>query len=82
MSRSGLGFRQSGGNMPLSEYRNGEVCHCKNTEMEEYATVRVQKWKNMPLSEYRNRGICHCQKTEMEKYATVRIQKWRDMPLP
>ncbi len=43
--------------MILSEYRNGGLCHCQNTKMEEYATVRRKKRRNMPLSEYRNGGI-------------------------
>ncbi len=56
--------------MTMSEHRSGGICFCHNTEMEEYATVRLQKWRNMPLTEYRN-----------GKYATVRKQKWRNKTL-
>jgi hypothetical protein len=53
--------------MLLSEYRNGEVCYCKNTEMEGYATAITQKWRNMPCTvRIQKRGIFHNQNTEME----------------
>ncbi len=61
--------------MPLSENRNGGTRLCQNTEMINYATIRIQKWRAMPLSEYKNGGICHCQDTETEEYVTVRIKK-------